>query len=120
MAEDALDAALTAAGIRAAPCSTRRRPLVGAASRAALAAVAAPARLVRRYGTEAVAVACDVGRAEAICDGTETTAAELRFAVQHEGALDEDDLLDRRTRIGLDPTTRMRALDAARDALASP
>jgi glycerol-3-phosphate dehydrogenase len=120
MAEDALDAALTAAGITAAPCSTRRMPLVGAASRAALAAVAAPARLVRRYGTEAVAVACDVGRAEAICDGTETTAAELRFAVQHEGALDEDDLLDRRTRIGLDPTTRMRALDAARAALASP
>jgi glycerol-3-phosphate dehydrogenase len=120
MAEDALDAALTAAGITAAPCSTRRMPLVGAASRAALAAVAAPARLVRRYGTEAALVARDAGRAEAICDGTETTAAELRFAVQHEGALDEDDLLDRRTRIGLDPTTRVRALDAARAALASP
>jgi len=92
---------------------------VGAASRDALAAVAAPARLVRKYGTEAVAVAGDVDRAEAICEGTETTAAELRFAVQHEGALDEDDLLDRRTRIGLDPITRMRALDAARAALGS-
>jgi glycerol-3-phosphate dehydrogenase len=94
--------------------------LVGAASREALAAVAAPSRLVRKYGTEAVAVAGDAGRAEVICDGTRITAAELRFAVQHEGALDEDDLLDRRTRIGLDPTTRTRALDAARAALDSP
>jgi len=117
MAEDALDAALAAAGMTAAPCSTRRLPLVGAASREALAAVAAPARLVHKYGTEAVAVAADVGRAQVICDGTGTTAAELRFAVQHEGALDEGDLLDRRTRIGLDPTTRARALDAARAAL---
>jgi glycerol-3-phosphate dehydrogenase len=57
MAEDALDAALAAAGMTAAQCSTRRLPLVGAASREALAAVAAPARLVRKYGTEAVEVA---------------------------------------------------------------
>ena len=120
MAQDALDAALGASGITAAPCSTRQLPLVGAASREVLAAVAAPARLVRKYGTEAVVVAGDVGRAEAICVGTEITAAELRFAVQHEGALDEDDLLDRRTRIGLDPATRTRALDAARAALPSP
>jgi len=119
MAEDALDAALAAVGMTAAPCSTRRLPLVGAASREALAAVAAPARLVRKYGTEAVAVAGDAGRADVICDGTETTAAELLFAVQHEGALDEDDLLDRRTRIGLDPRTRARALDAARAAFSS-
>jgi len=119
MAEDALDVALAAAGMTAAPCSTRRLPLVGAASREALAAVAAPARLVRKYGTEAVEVAADAGRAEVICDGTETTEAELRFAVEHEGALDEDDLLDRRTRIGLDPTTRTRALAAARAALSS-
>ncbi len=120
MAEDALDAALAASGISAAPCSTRRLPLVGAASRDALAAVGAPARLVRKYGIEAVAVAGDTGWAQAICEGTQTTAAELRFAVQHEGALDEDDLLDRRTRIGLDPATRTRALEAARAALCSP
>jgi glycerol-3-phosphate dehydrogenase len=120
MAQDALDAALDSAGMTAAPCSTRRLPLVGAASREALEALAAPARLVHKYGTEAVVVAGDAGRAEAICVGTETTAAELRFAVQHEGALDEDDLLDRRTRIGLDPITRTRALEAARAALESP
>jgi len=120
MAQDALDAALDSAGITAGPCSTRRLPLVGAASREVLEAVDAPARLVRKYGTEAVVVAGDAGRAEAICVGTETSAAELRFAVQHEGALDEDDLLDRRTRIGLDPITRERAVEAARAALQSP
>jgi glycerol-3-phosphate dehydrogenase len=119
MAQDALDAALDSAGITAAPCSTRRLPLVGAASREALEAVAAPARLVHKYGTEAVAVAGDVRGADVICDGTEVTAAELTFAVRHEGALDEDDLLDRRTRIGLDPITRTRALGAARAALVS-
>jgi glycerol-3-phosphate dehydrogenase len=84
-----------------------------------LEAVAAPARLVHKYGTEAVAVAGDVRGADVICDGTEVTAAELTFAVRHEGALDEDDLLDRRTRIGLDPITRTRALGAARAALVS-
>ena len=120
MAEDALDAALAARGISAAPCSTRRLPLVGAASRDVLATLVAPARLVRKYGTEAVAIAGDTGRSGVICEGTGTTAAELRFAVQHEGALDEGDLLDRRTRIGLDPTTRARALEAARAALSSP
>ena len=119
LAQDALDAALDSAGITAAPCSTRRLPLVGAASREALATVAAPVRLVHKYGTEAVVVAADVQGADVICDGTEVTAAELRSAVQHEGALDEDDLLDRRTRIGLDPITRARALEAARAALGS-
>ena len=39
------------------PCRTHRLPLVGAAAPAALRSVAAPERLVRRYGTEAPAVA---------------------------------------------------------------
>jgi len=37
--------------------------------------------------------------------------------VNHEGALDEDDVLDRRTRIGLVPSERQRALSAARAAV---
>ena len=49
--------------------------------------------------------------------GTDITAAELRFAVRHEGALDEADLLDRRTRIGLSAAAREAALPAARTAL---
>ena len=52
-----------------------------------------------------------------IADGTAVTGAELLWAVRHEGALDDDDLLDRRTRIGLRPADRARAVTAARAAL---
>jgi glycerol-3-phosphate dehydrogenase len=45
--------------------------------------------------------------------------AELVWAVRHEGALDESDLLDRRTRIGLVAADREAALPAARRALQS-
>ena len=44
-------------------------------------------------------------------------AAQLRFAVEHELALTVEDLLDRRTRLGLVPTRRAAALDAAHAAL---
>ncbi|MFF7634764.1 FAD-dependent oxidoreductase [Kitasatospora sp. NPDC008050] len=121
MAEDALDAALARTGLPARPCRTRSLPLVGAAPRARLDQLDAPLRLVRRYGTEAAAVLAEAGGDPAlltpIAPGTETTAAELRFAVRHEGALDEDDLLDRRTRIGLAPRDRTAALAAAQQAL---
>ncbi|WP_019630330.1 glycerol-3-phosphate dehydrogenase/oxidase [Actinomadura atramentaria] len=123
MAEDAVDAALAARGATAGPCRTRRLPLVGAAGRAALGAVPAPARLVRRYGTEAPAVVAAAGGdprlLEPIAPGLTTTRAELLFAVRHEGALDAGDLLDRRTRIGLVPADRERAGEAAREALAT-
>lgn len=49
--------------------------------------------------------------------GHPVTGAELLWAVRHEGALDEADLLDRRTRIGLVPADRDAALDAAREVL---
>ena len=41
-----------------------------------------------------------------VADGVPATLAELVFGVTHEGALDVDDLLDRRTRIGLVPADR--------------
>ncbi|MGN6188715.1 MAG: glycerol-3-phosphate dehydrogenase/oxidase [Conexibacter sp.] len=44
-------------------------------------------------------------------------AAQLRFGVTHEGALTLEDLLDRRTRLGLVPAWREAALDAAHAAL---
>jgi glycerol-3-phosphate dehydrogenase len=95
-------------------------PLVGAASPADLARLSAPARLVARYGAEAPAVAGpDPGMLRPVAPGVPVTAAELLFAVRHEGALDENDLLDRRTRIGLVPADRDAALPAARAALAA-
>ena len=114
MAQDAVDAALRHRGIQARPCRTRTLPLVGAAPRTALATIAAPSTLVRRYGTEAPAVA-----ALAAAEGLDTPVAEdvieaeLVWALRHEGALSVDDLLDRRTRIGLVPTDRAAALPRA-------
>jgi glycerol-3-phosphate dehydrogenase len=122
-ARDAVDAAVTAAGLAATACRTARLPLVGAGPPARLARVAAPVRLVARYGLEAPAVVAgadgDPALLAPIADGIAVTAAELLWAVRHEGALDEADLLDRRTRVGLVPTDRHRALPAARAALAA-
>jgi glycerol-3-phosphate dehydrogenase len=126
MAQDAVDAAL--AGRPAAArlgtdrrCRTRHLPLVGAASPPVLARVRAPARLVARYGTEAPEVLSlasqDPWLAGPVADGLLVTRAELAFAVHHEAALDASDLLDRRTRIGLVPADRGRALQAATRAL---
>ncbi|MFC6150391.1 glycerol-3-phosphate dehydrogenase/oxidase, partial [Mumia xiangluensis] len=121
MAEDAVDAALAAAGLDAGPCRTASLPLVGAASRASLGAVAAPPRLVARYGTEATDVvaeaAGDPAMLQPIAPHVPTVPAELRFAVRHEGALDVDDLLDRRTRTGLVAADRELAVPYAEAAL---
>jgi glycerol-3-phosphate dehydrogenase len=45
------------------------------------------------------------------------TLAELIFGVTHEGAITADDLLDRRTRLGLVPADREDALALANRAL---
>ena len=58
-----------------------------------------------------------VRRNEPVLAGHPVTAAELLWAVRHEGALDASDLLDRRTRIGLVPADRTAAMDAVREAL---
>jgi glycerol-3-phosphate dehydrogenase len=102
MAQDAVDVVVAARGLDAGPCRTTDLPLVGAAPQAVLARVPAPRRLVHRYGTEAIRVL-----AEAPADlrgpiaAAGVTGAEVLFAVRHEGALDADDVLHRRTRIGL-------------------
>jgi len=108
MAADAVDAAVRLRGLPAGPSGTRRLPLPGAAPPARLATVPAPRRLVARYGTEAPIVAA--------LDG-DPLVAQLLWAVRHEGALDVDDLLDRRTRIGLVPADRAAALPVARAVL---
>lgn len=121
MAEDAVDAAVARPALTSAgPCRTKRLPLVGAASRAVLSRLAAPARLIARYGTEAPAVVAGADGAPGLMEpvAAGVTGAELRWAVRHEGAMDEEDLLERRTRIGLVAADRDAALEAARAALA--
>ena len=126
MAEDAVDAAVARAGLPATACRTRTLPLLGAAPREVLSASEAPRRLVRRFGTHADLVldnarsVTGLGEEELlgpIADGIPTTLAELVFGVTHEGAADVDDLLDRRTRVGLVSADRARAVPAAERAL---
>jgi glycerol-3-phosphate dehydrogenase len=101
MAQDAVDTVVRVHRLRAAPCRTTHLPLVGAAPRTVLDRVAAPSRLVRRYGTEAPRLLAETPGHAPVTEGLAVTAAEVAFAVRHEGALDPDDVLHRRTRIGL-------------------
>ena len=116
MAEETVDAVVERLGRGAPRSMTARLPLVGAAPPAALHRVAAPARLVARYGTEAPVVEA-LGPGLVMADRSETVG-ELRFAVRHEGARSVADLLDRRTRIGLVPADRARAVPEAERILA--
>ena len=110
MAEDAVDRVVARHG---GPRSrTASLPLVGAGPAPAARAGVAP-RLVRRFGSEAAAVAALAGGDPALLDpifeGTPVLGVELLFGLLHEGALDVDDLLDRRVRLGLVPAERQRA-----------
>jgi glycerol-3-phosphate dehydrogenase len=116
MAEQTVDAVVARLGRGAGRSLTGRLPLVGAAPRPALERVAAPERLVARYGTEAPIVEA-MGPA-AVVAGRPETVGELRFAVRHEGARSVSALLDRRTRIGLVPADRERAVPVAEQVLA--
>jgi glycerol-3-phosphate dehydrogenase len=116
MAEEAVDAVVARLGRGARRSVTARLPLVGAAPRRALDAVPAPRRLVARYGTEAPVVAA-LGD-ELLVPGRPETVGELRFAVRAEGARTVADLLDRRTRLGLVPADRSRAVPVAERVLA--
>jgi glycerol-3-phosphate dehydrogenase len=117
MAQDVLDRAIAARGLTAGPCRTTNLPVVGASG-----TQSGPASLLARFGGESAAVLaaarCD-RPAEPVADGIDVTRAEFEFAVTHEGALDVDDILDRRTRIGLVAADRERAAEAAEEMLAA-
>ena len=117
MAQDAVDRLLGGAGPRS---RTSTLPLIGAAPRDILRGLAAPERLVRRYGIEAPAVAAlaggDPALLQPVVPGVAALGVELLFGLRHEGALNLDDLLDRRVRLSLVPSER-RSAEAAAAAL---
>lgn len=124
MAQDVVDRAVALRGLTAGECRTRNLPLVGAPSNP-VATLRSPAELpgsmVARYGAEApnvIARAACARPTEPVADGIDVTRAEFEYAVTHEGALSVDDILDRRTRIGLVATDRVKAEAAAGDILA--
>ena len=127
MAEDALDAIAADGRLAAGPCRTATLPLLGAGTPEELRRTAAPARLVRRFGTDAEQVLTSAREVTGLPDDVllapasevvPVTLAELVFAVTHEGAHDVDDLLDRRTRVGLIAADRAVAQPLAERALA--
>jgi glycerol-3-phosphate dehydrogenase len=123
MAEDVLDRAVASRGLAAQPCRTRDLPLVGAPANpgsAARSQVGLPPSLLARFGAEApnvIARARGDRPAEPVADGIDVLRAEIEYAFSHEGALTADDVLDRRTRIGLNAADRDRVQAAAGDLL---
>ncbi len=124
MAEDVLDRAIGLRHLRAADCRTRNLPLIGAPANPGPAAgpgAGLPPSLVARYGAEAsnvIASARCERPADPVAEGIDVTRAEFEYAVTHECALDVDDILDRRTRIGLVGRDRERVVPVAEEFLA--
>lgn len=123
MAEDVLDRAVELRGLAAGECRTRNLPLVGAPSNPVAtlkSPTELPSSLVARFGAEApnvIAAASCERPTEPVADGIDVIRAEFEYAVTHEGALTADDIVDRRTRIGLVETDRDRVLAVAEELL---
>ncbi|WP_425003518.1 glycerol-3-phosphate dehydrogenase/oxidase [Mycolicibacterium sp. S3B2] len=123
MAEDVIDRAVRLRSLTAGPCRTRNLPLVGAPANPVATLrtpVGLPGSLVARYGAEApnvIARATCPRPTDPVADGIDVIRAEFEYAVTHEGALKVEDILDRRTRIGLVSEDRARAETAAAEML---
>jgi glycerol-3-phosphate dehydrogenase len=123
MAQDALDRAVQLRGLVAAECQTRNLPLVGAPANPGSTVppmASLPESLVLRYGAEAaqvVAAATCERPGDPVADGIDVIRAEFEYAITHEGALDVDDIVDRRTRIGLVAADRKRVVGVAEEFL---
>jgi glycerol-3-phosphate dehydrogenase len=123
MAEDLLDRAIELRCLTAGECRTRNLPLVGAPANpgSTVAPMAGlPESLVLRYGAEAahvIAAATCARPVDPVADGIDVIRAEFEYAITHEGALTVDDIVDRRTRIGLVAADRERVVDVAAEFL---
>lgn len=125
MAKEAVDLACRHAALDAPRCRTDRLALVGASGSAVPItgngiSRSSSATLRARYGAEAASVLTAGGRggAERVAPGIDVIRAEVMFAVRAEGALNADDVLDRRTRIGLVSDDRDAAADVVAEVVA--
>ncbi|HEV2819343.1 MAG TPA: glycerol-3-phosphate dehydrogenase/oxidase [Solirubrobacteraceae bacterium] len=119
MAQDTVDRVAARPGVDAGPCRTAHLPLVGAP--AGPVPHTLPPRLLRRFGAEAVEVAALADdRPELLrplAPGVPVLGVELLAARDREGALTLEDVLERRTRLGLVPAWREAAWEAAQRLL---
>jgi glycerol-3-phosphate dehydrogenase len=135
MAADVVDAAVRGLGRAVAPSLTRHLPLHGAvgyrelwADRDAVAAraglpLSTVERLLGRYGSALTDLLAMIDRdrdlAAPLDQAGAYLAAEAVYAVTHEGALDLDDVLSRRTRIAIEyPDDGAAAADQVADLIA--
>jgi glycerol-3-phosphate dehydrogenase len=124
MAEDVLDKAVQLRSLSAGRCRTRNLPLVGAPSNPVATLrvpTDLPSSLVARFGAEApnvIAKATCERPTDPVAEGVDVIRAEFEYAVTHEGALTVDDIIDRRTRIGLVDSDRDTVLTVAEELLA--
>ena len=129
MAEQTVDLVadlLQDSGSTPSACRTTSTPLVGAPGAPGVEDVrpsdlaGLPASMVDRFGHEAPAVlrTCPVDRPlEPVAPGIDTVRAEFAWHVTHEGALTVEDLIDRRSRIGLVDADRAACLATAQEIL---
>ncbi|HIW90158.1 MAG TPA: glycerol-3-phosphate dehydrogenase/oxidase [Candidatus Corynebacterium avicola] len=129
MAEQTVDVVadiLRRSGETPGPCVSSSTALVGAPGSPGVKYVkpsdlaGLPASLVERFGHEAPAVlrTCPVDRPlEPVAPGIDTVRAEFAFHVTHEGAATVEDLIDRRSRIGLVDADREAALPVAQEII---
>ncbi len=109
MAQDVVDV------ITPRPCRTMSLPLVGAGPRPEVPGI--PDRLWRRYGAEAPLVwslgAVDPSLREPLAPSVPVLGVEVAFGLAWEGASSVEDVLQRRTRLGLVPVDEAAAAPAA-------
>jgi glycerol-3-phosphate dehydrogenase len=123
MAQDAVDLLVRRApDLTAGPCLTKQTRLVGAGPVSPAQNDHVPAVLVRHFGSEAAEIAALTADRpellEPVIEGSEVLGVEFEAAVQREGALCADDILDRRTRLGLVPARRAAAQTTADEQFA--
>lgn len=121
MAEDAVDLVAARHPRPLGACVTRRLQLVGAPLPGRPALLGTPDGLTRRFGTEASELAELAAQRRHLLDpviaGQDVLGVEWLTAVQREGALTLEDVVDRRCRLGLVPAWGAEALEAAERVL---
>jgi glycerol-3-phosphate dehydrogenase len=134
MAADVVDVATRGLGRAVAPSLTKHLPILGAvgyhelwADRTSLASADLPLstveRLLGRYGSAITDVLALVDDDPSLGSpvGEGYLAAEIVHAVTHEGALNLDDVLSRRTRIAIEyPDRGLAVADRVADLIAGP
>lgn len=120
MAQDAVDSAARRLG-REVACRTKEIGLVGAASANVLSKINANQYRVSHYGTSALELTALAKRFPELdvpaAPDSQVTGIELLYGAIAEGALSEEDLLARRTRLWLDESRRAAAMPLATRAL---